>query len=250
MEILNVVLSAAWLVGGMLTWVLFEYLLHRFAFHEMRGHGYPSRAHLEHHVTADWRLEAIVVLAWTGVLVTGFGWGALGAWLSGSALGWIFGGGWVAGYFFYEYQHALAHRRGPRNRWERWLRMHHFYHHFGHPMTNHGVLAPWWDSVFRTRVKVDRVRVPRRLAMPWLVDADGEILPEYCDDYELVGSAAQTDARLAAIDRVRAYTNQVPLDDDTTLPVQFDEPDAVAALGQSAEARAGEVVSAEVGAAG
>ncbi|MEZ5503261.1 MAG: hypothetical protein R3E50_11690 [Halioglobus sp.] len=52
--------------------------------------------------------------------------------------------------------------------------------------------TPVWDVVFGTRLSVDRVRVPRRLAMPWLVDSNGEVAPAYLRDYQLVGSAGAT----------------------------------------------------------
>jgi hypothetical protein len=66
-----------------------------------------------------------------------------------------------------------------------------------------------WDHVFRTDEDPDVVRVPRRLAMPWLLDEHGEVRPEFAADYELVGSP-ELDERQAAIDRARAFANLVP----------------------------------------
>lgn len=203
-----IVLAA--LAAGAFWWFLFEYVLHRWAFHEMRGRGIGSREHLNHHVTAGWSLDPLMTLAWVGVLLVGAGWGALVGWLATPTAGWSFGCGWVAGYFFYEYQHAVAHLRGPRNRWERWLRKHHFHHHFGHPMANHGVTIPLWDHVFGTHEAPEKVRVPRRLAMPWLLDESGEVRSEFAADYELVGAATTTD-RQAGIDRARAFANLEPI---------------------------------------
>ena len=97
-----------------------------------------------------------------------------------------------------------------RNRWEAWLRVHHFYHHFGHPLTNHGVSIPLWDHVFGTHVRPDKVKVPRRLVMPWLIDEDGEVRPEFADHYELVG-ATDPSERQEALDRARAFANEVPV---------------------------------------
>ena len=76
-------------------------------------------------------------------------------------------------------------------------------------MRNHGVSIPLWDIVFGTLDRPERVRVPRRLAMPWLVDEQGEVRPEFADDYELVGSA-DADARQEQIDRARAFANMTP----------------------------------------
>src|SRR5690606_31822177 len=117
----------------------------------------------------------------------------------------------VLGYGFYEFQHAQAHLRAPRNRYERWLRKHHFHHHFGHPMANHGVTIPFWDIVFRTREAPDVVPVPRRLAagLGWLLDDDGELRAEFAADYVLVG-IDRMDERQAGIDRARAFASLAP----------------------------------------
>jgi sterol desaturase/sphingolipid hydroxylase (fatty acid hydroxylase superfamily) len=197
-----------WFLVGAFVWTFFEYVLHRFAFHEMRGRNLGSREHLEHHVKAQWGFDPVILLAWAGVMLGGWGLGALGAWALGPA-GWGLGAGWTVGYFFYEYHHAQSHLRGPKNRWERWLRINHFHHHFGHPLSNQGVTIPLWDIVFGTLERPERVKVPRRLVMRWLCDEDGEIRPEYRADYELVGSSC-TGERQVGIDRARAFANLVP----------------------------------------
>lgn len=186
------------LLAGWLAWTLGEYLLHRFAMHELRGRGLASREHLNHHagiqppITTD-------LLSWFGVVVVGTAWG----WLVEPA----FGVGWVVGYGFYDVQHRLAHRRAPRTRYQHWLRRHHFHHHFGHPMANHGVTWPVWDVAFGTYERPGRIRVPRRMAMPWLLDAEGELLDRYAADYELVGRRRAIDDA----DRVDAYANRAPV---------------------------------------
>jgi sterol desaturase/sphingolipid hydroxylase (fatty acid hydroxylase superfamily) len=204
--LLGTVAAAA---AGVFVWFFFEYVLHRFAFHELRGWGIGSREHLNHHVRASWVFDRMILLAWLGVLLAGFGWGRAADVLFDRWIGIGFGAGWVYGYFFYEWHHRAAHLRGPRNRWEAWLRKHHFHHHFGHPLSNQGVSISLWDHVFGTDEDPDRVRVPRRLAMPWLLDERGEVRPEYAADYELVGSP-DLDERQASIDRARAFANLVP----------------------------------------
>ncbi len=206
------------LAVGAFVWFFFEYVLHRFAFHELKGKNFASREHLDHHVRATWGFDPMITLAWIGVVLTGVGWAAgvrllLDGTLSRDAatvVGAAFGLGWIAGYFFYEWHHAQAHLRGPNNDWEAWLRKHHFHHHFGHPMSNQNVTIPLWDIVFRTTERPERVKVPRRLAMVWLIDEQGEVKPEYRDDYELVGSLG-TSERQVGIDKARAYANLVPI---------------------------------------
>jgi len=198
--------------AGWALWSLAEYLLHRFAMHDLHGKGIMSREHLEHHVTSGWSFDRNHILSWTGMLLVGAVlWAPLG-WVSVSPLaGVTLAVGWAWGYFFYEYHHAMSHLRAPSNRYHRLVRRHHFHHHFGAPMANHGVTVPAWDHVFGTHQRPERVRVPRRLVVPWLVDETGEVKPEYADDYVLVG-AAEPGERLLMLDRVRAFASVAPAD--------------------------------------
>jgi sterol desaturase/sphingolipid hydroxylase (fatty acid hydroxylase superfamily) len=205
-------LLAAALAIGWATWITAEYLLHRFAMHHLHGKGIMSREHLEHHVHASWRYSYLLLLSWAGMLLVGFVlWMPIGWAVVGSSFGLTVALGWTVGYFFYEYQHAMAHLRPPTGRYSTWVRKHHFHHHFGHPMANHGVSLPIWDVVFGTLEKPGRVRVPRRLAMPWMIDADGDLKAVYADDYLLVG-AKDPDERTAALDRARAFASVAPVD--------------------------------------
>ena len=129
-------------VAGWFAWTLGEYVLHRFAMHAMKGRGIASREHLE--PPRRPRLDPREVGAVVGRRARrrhrprpASSIPALGV-------------GWVVGYGFYDLQHYRAHRRAPRTRYQRWLRRHHFHHHFGHPMANHGVTWPLWDHVFGT----------------------------------------------------------------------------------------------------
>ena len=194
---------------GAAGWSLGEYLMHRFAMHALRGKGMASREHLRHHAERDSVLESWY-FAWTGVVVVGLALGVNAVKLLGP-VGACLGVGWVAAYGFYDWIHWRAHRRPIAHPYERWVRRHHFHHHFGHPTANHGVTSPVWDMVFGTYERVDGpVRVPRRLAMVWLVDEDGQVRPEHSGDYALAGSLPWTDEQ-AAIDHERAFANLAPL---------------------------------------
>ena len=202
--------SIAIVLGAML-WTLAEYLLHRFAMHELHGKGIMSREHLEHHVHAGWHFSYTHLLSWTGMLMVGaLIWSPLTATIFGATIGYAVAGGWALGYFFYEAQHALSHLRSPRTRYTKWLAKHHFHHHFGRPMSNHGVTLPIWDRVFDTLDEPKSVRVPRRLAPKWLLTTDGDVRSEFAADYALVGSADGAE-RLAKIDRARAFASLAPV---------------------------------------
>jgi sterol desaturase/sphingolipid hydroxylase (fatty acid hydroxylase superfamily) len=188
------------LLSGWLAWTLGEYLIHRFAMHALRGRGITSREHLNHHADRDSILEKWF-LAWTGVMLVGL---ALD-----TALHPAVGAGWVLGYGFYDFHHWHAHKRRPRNGYQRWLRRHHFHHHFGHPRDNLGVTWPVWDLVFGTYRRPGVVRVPRRMAMVWLLDDRGDVWPELTADYEVAGTATRTPSQ-ATRDRDDAFANRPP----------------------------------------
>ncbi|HOT80903.1 MAG TPA: sterol desaturase family protein [Microthrixaceae bacterium] len=197
-------------VGGAFLWTLGEYVLHS-SFHWAKGKGFASRAHLDHHVHASWHFDPIITLAWLGVVLFGVAYGYLGSLIVPASVSYGVGAGWTVGYFFYEWHHRASHLRGPRNRWERWVRINHFNHHFGHPMMNQQVSIPLWDIVFRTYYTPDIVKVPRRLAMPWLFDDEGNLKAEYAADYEIVGDESTTNERKLALDKARAYANLEPV---------------------------------------
>lgn len=210
---LTIALLAA-LPAGAALWTFMEYTLHRFAFHEARGSNYGSREHLRHHGSEDTVLESWF-LSWAGVLLVSLVLiPALGHLAGIEQIGWGVGFGYLAGYGFYDWVHWRAHRRPiPRGRFGRYearVRRHHFIHHFHAPLRNHGVTSPFWDHVFGTYVEVERIQVPRRLAMRWLVDDDGRVRPEYADTYAIRGALALDDEQ-RRLDRQRALANQAPV---------------------------------------
>lgn len=174
----------AWALVGALTWTLLEYIIHKYAGHRGKGKNPFGKEHLKHHATThyfapNWKkaMAAAPVI---------FGAWALFAWALGPMAGTAYALGLSGMYIGYEIAHRRAHTHPPTGRYGRWMRLHHFYHHFRNPNVNHGVTSPFWDMVFGTYVKVERVRVPEKHAMRWLVDpATGEVWPRYANDYEL-----------------------------------------------------------------
>jgi sterol desaturase/sphingolipid hydroxylase (fatty acid hydroxylase superfamily) len=173
---------------GAAGWTLLEYLLHRFVFHGPSLKSPGAAEHRRHHALVDyfapWWQKALAALAATALMLP------VAALVAGLKVGVAFTLGFIGMYLLYEVLHRQAHTRPPRGRYGRWLRKNHFAHHFADSRRGHGVTTPIWDLVFDTRLPIDRVRVPRRLAMPWLVNACGEIHPAYASDYELVGLPA------------------------------------------------------------
>jgi len=171
--------------AGIIAWTLTEYLVHRFD-----GHGYrmiiPN--HLHHHRDPiDYQVSytsygALAIFTAIWVLL---GW-PLGLGLNGL----VFGITFSCSLRYYEWLHDTLHDYPPRTAYGRWARRHHFFHHFKDPNLNHGVTSPIWDIVFRTHVPVQEMMVPRKMAMPWLFDDAGELIPAYTDTYKVRGRAS------------------------------------------------------------
>jgi hypothetical protein len=193
--------------AGACGWTLLEYVLHRFVFHGASATRIGAREHRRHHAQVDyfapWWQKALAAVAVMAIVLP------LTLVALGSATGLALTFGIIAMYLLYEVLHRRAHTHPPRGRYGRWRRRNHFAHHFVDPRRAQGVTTPVWDFVFGTRLPVARVPVPRRLAMPWLVDPNGEIWPRYADDYALVGSA-KGDARTRLADTQAAMANRRP----------------------------------------
>lgn len=192
---------------GAFGWTLTEYGLHRFVFHGASASRLGAHEHRKHHAEVDyfapWWQKALAAVAAVGLIAP------VSIAVAGAVQGASFTLGFVAMYLVYEVLHRRAHTRPPRGPYGRWRRRNHFAHHFADPRLAQGVTTPIWDAVFGTRLHVDTVRVPRRLAMPWLVDAAGALRPEHAGDYVLIGSARR-DARSREADREAAMANRRP----------------------------------------
>jgi hypothetical protein len=123
--------------GGMASWTLVEYLVHRFVFHRLLPH-----AHAKHHQKPlDPKYlhgpTHIVVATWLTALVVYV-----------PLLGWSLGLVAVAGlnlaFLGFELLHAVVHQQGghpllrPAKHW-------HAHHHHVNGQTGHGFVSPVWD---------------------------------------------------------------------------------------------------------
>jgi hypothetical protein len=172
---------------GLTVWSLLEYLVHRFAMHQMRGRGVISRLHRRHHAQASWRFERVFLANWAIMVGLGFVVGLpLGIVTGGVRLGFGMASGWAVGYAYYVFEHAAIHVRPARTGYGAWLRRHHLHHHFGHSKKNYGVTSPLWDLVFGTYERPEVVRVPRRKVPPWLFDGQGVLRRRYEGHYQVV----------------------------------------------------------------
>ena len=193
---------------GICAWSFAEYALHNWYGHVARGRNEFSREHLLHHARHLYfapTSKKILTAASVMVVVA-----PLSILLAGLVAGIAFCAGFLVFYTTYEVLHRRAHTAAPRGPYGRWLRKHHFYHHFGNPKHNHGVTSPLWDVVFRTYARPGRVDVPRRLAMRWLTDPEtGDVAAPFARDYALTGRGRRIEETARDLDD--AYANAAPV---------------------------------------
>lgn len=173
-------------LAGIASWTLAEYLLHRFLGHDRRTWPNAFAAeHTRHHSEGNyfapaWKKAGAAIVAVPVVT-------ALAAVALGFGLGAVYGVSFVAMYVAYEVVHRRLHTHRGLGSYGRFLRRHHFYHHFGDPQTNHGVTSPVWDLAFGTWRAPRRIRVPAKLQMRWLVDPrTNDVYDDLRADYELL----------------------------------------------------------------
>ncbi|MBI5517021.1 MAG: sterol desaturase family protein [Deltaproteobacteria bacterium] len=169
--------------AGALGWSFTEYALHRWVGHDPRSKRAFAVEHRTHHAQRGYFTPTGTKALAAAPLL---GAGALGAGALLGAPGVSFFAGFAAAYVGYEVLHRRLHTHGPRGPLGRFLRRHHFTHHFVGPQHNHGVTSPLWDKVFGTLRDPGVLRVPEKHAMDWLLDpATGEVREAYARDYVL-----------------------------------------------------------------
>lgn len=174
--------SICFLLGAIL-WTFAEYIIHRDLGHKNNKKNPFSIEHLRHHRDLNYfakpykkLLAAILVMSLMVPLV------ALG---TGWKLSIYFSLGFTLMYILYEILHSRVHTHAPHTIYGRWMRKHHFHHHFKNPKVNHGLTTPLWDIIFGTLETPVKVRVPQKLLLPWMIDHhSGELLTQFYDDYE------------------------------------------------------------------
>ena len=176
-------------LAGIFSWSFAEYLLHRFLGHACKGRNRFSREHLAHHSNPDYFAPT-----WQKVLLACFWFLAVFAgsqFVLGTAFALTYSLSFALMYGFYELLHRRIHTPAPMGRYGRMVRPHHLAHNFTDARLCHGVTSRVWDRVFDTNEEVTTVRIPRKLAMPWLLNGEGEISERFANRYQLVGKPKQ-----------------------------------------------------------
>src|SRR3954469_17741135 len=149
---LGLLSALTYAVGGYLFWTLAEYWIHRVVFHFEPEQGAGARLHWMihgvHHDHPNDPLRLVMPPAASIPLALVFY--ALFVLVLGGERAYAFGGGFLAGYLFYDMVHYHLHHHTPRTRMGKWLRELHMRHHFQDDERGFGISAPYWDYVFGT----------------------------------------------------------------------------------------------------
>ena len=139
--------------GGLLSWTLIEYFLHRLVFHwtdvKEPWKSLASGLHRAHHASAkaaDLIIAPPVASLGFAILIY-----LLFALVTQSVtVAAVLETGVFAGYLVYEWVHFMSHRFYPRTKAGKYLRKYHLQHHFRDEDRQFGVTSPFWDIVFGT----------------------------------------------------------------------------------------------------
>ena len=136
-------------VGGMFSWTLFEYLMHRFVFHHESDHPRVQKfmytAHGVHHEFPRDKERLFMPPAPSLIIATVL-FSLFYYLLHFNAF--MFFSGFVSGYLIYGSMHYAIHAMAPPFRFMKaWWRYHHL-HHYKSPDKGFGVSSPFWDHIF------------------------------------------------------------------------------------------------------
>lgn len=150
-DITNTVVAIATVLAGIVLWTLFEYGMHRWAFHYEPKTDVGKRIHfLVHGVHHDYPRDAtrLVMPLLVSVPLALLIFVAFASILAPYHHG-VFAG-FILGYVAYDSIHYATHHMHLRGRVGRYLKQHHMTHHYVDGHAAYGVSNPLWDFVFDT----------------------------------------------------------------------------------------------------
>jgi len=138
-------------VGGMLFWTLFEYIMHRFAFHHLaesqRAKKFVYIIHGNHHEYPRDK-ERLFMPPVPSLIITAVLFSLYYLIMGNYAL--FFFPGFVLGYLLYGSMHYAIHAWNPPYPWMKPLWRNHHLHHYKNDHQGFGVSTTLWDRVFGT----------------------------------------------------------------------------------------------------
>lgn len=144
--------GALWFCVGLLFWSLFEYVIHRWAYHVQikneRIRWFVDACHLHHHSN---HTDHRTLNAGLGLLYPlAFFIGGLGYLFIGGTNASFFFTGSLVYYVYYEFIHYYIHYRPSSKVTIRRIQKYHLYHHYRDWNVNYGTTVVFWDLIFGT----------------------------------------------------------------------------------------------------
>lgn len=138
-------------LGGMLFWTLFEYMMHRFAFHFISENPRARRLvyilHGNHHQHPRDK-ERLFMPPVPSLIMSSIIFSLM--YLLADTRVFVFFPGFVTGYLIYGTMHFAIHARNPPYKWMKPLWRNHHLHHYKNDNRGFGVSTTLWDRVFGT----------------------------------------------------------------------------------------------------
>jgi sterol desaturase/sphingolipid hydroxylase (fatty acid hydroxylase superfamily) len=146
---ISVLFFIAYLIGGLLTWTITEYGLHRYIFHYHPTSDFGKKIHfIFHGVHHDYprdRLRLVMPPSVSLPLATIFFF-IFKIFLVTPGL-YVFFGAFLTGYLIYDMFHYAIHHLEVKGKLWNVLKTHHLKHHYNNPEKGFGVSSPIWDII-------------------------------------------------------------------------------------------------------
>ena len=138
-----------WLIIGLVTWTIVEYILHRFIFHYYPTSDFGKKIHfIFHGVHHDYprdRLRLVMPPSVSIPLATLF-FLIFSLFVPAPQL-YVFFGAFLTGYLIYDMFHYAIHHVELKGKLWNVLKTHHLKHHYNDPTKGFGVSSPIWDVI-------------------------------------------------------------------------------------------------------
>ncbi len=139
-------------LAGILSWTIFEYVLHRWVFHFVPKSKWGLRLHFVFHgVHHDYPndVKRLVMPPSVSIPLAIGVYFALNAFMEPQYL-YPFYAAFVLGYVFYDTVHYAIHHFNFKGRVWKEIKRHHMLHHYSDPTKGFGVSSELWDRVLRS----------------------------------------------------------------------------------------------------
>lgn len=160
---MSFLLFIGYLIGGLCTWTITEYGLHRYIFHYHPSSEFGKKIHfIFHGVHHDYprdRLRLVMPPSVSLPLAALFFF-LFKVFLNAPGL-YVFFGAFLTGYLIYDMFHYAIHHLEVKGKLWNLLKTHHLKHHYNNPEKGFGVSSPIWDIIVGSDFEKDKVRQKR-----------------------------------------------------------------------------------------